>query len=258
MAAVTGVMILVTLLLAIEPMADEMLKDERRPATPTKSPTPSTVPPVPEPPMALELATQLVKDLEAEIDRRRRSPVVDEAVIAALEAQRAVLREVAIDAVDRVDRLERSAQRAAEELAAASRAAEHAAQQLAQAKDRFERESLRSRVRFLPGERYDKAPLFVEVRADGCVVGEFDAGGAVAMISDGRGRVASPAELTRLLGPRSPQAHQLVFIVRQDALPAFAVLRDHFYERGWEVGWQLWDAQEGGFFEPPRDGGATP
>lgn len=245
-AAVTGIMILVTLLLALEPIAEEILIEERASAGATERA------PVEEPAMALDLAERLVADLKAELELRRRQPAVDEKVIESLQARLAELREMNDEADARLSRAERSLEHAVEERDVAAGAEAAASAALADAIARHERETLRSRVRFLPGERFDRAPLFVEVRADGCVVGEFDGSGALAVIGDGRGDGPAPTELARQLGDRSPREFQLVFIVRQDALREFASLRDHFFERGWDVGWQIWDANEGGFFEPPE------
>jgi|GEM_PF-338076 len=271
MAAVTGVMILVTLLLAIEPLTDELLREERRAAPDAPTPTQQA----PQPPiardstpaetpttvvMAIELAEQLVRELEAEIARRRATPVVDEETLAAMEAQLAQLQTLERESAERLTRVMAALASAQSERDAAERADAAAAEALAEAEHRLERETRRSRVRFLPGERYEKAPLFIEVRADRIALGGFDETGLLTMLDDtsstsgsaldSRGAV-SPAALTRLLGSHTPQAHQLVFIVRQDALAPFALLRDDAHARGWEVGWQLWDAKEGGFFAAP-------
>lgn len=262
MAAVTGVMILVTLLLAIEPLAEEMLPQTQ----PTASESPAvadrdasaepTVEPLAEeePPMAVAMAQRLVDELEAMIAQRRAEPEVDPATVASLEAQLAAMSAIEKDAQERLRRVEVSLAKAAVEREAAHRAESDATASLELSLERLDRESRRARVRFLPGERYEKMPLFIEVRADGCTIGAFDARGAVAPIADGRGKGVDPATVEQLLGPRSPSAHQLVLIVRQDALASFLALREALLGRGWEVGWQLWDANEGGFFDPPPSG----
>lgn len=264
MAAVTGVLIMVTLILAIEPLAEELLAESSRPAgarVPAPMAEPDEVPPEDEPPMALETAQRLVADLETEIERRRRAPVVDARRLEDTEFEVAALRAIERDVRSRSAHLAAALEAATREAALASERAAAATRARDGTAARLGRESLRARVRFLPGERYDKAPLFVEVRPDGCVVGGFDEAGVPTVLADGRAGAQTPSTpdaLERLLGGRSPDAFQLVFIVRQDALAPFVRLRDEFHERGWDVGWQLWDAGEGGFFDAPTTLGSAP
>lgn len=252
MAAVTGVMILITLLLALEPLADEILREQPAPQAPEVPPAPKLDDEVDAPTMALEIAQQAVAELEAQIATRRATPVVERSTIEALEAQLAALSQVENEARARLVRVEEARERANQELDAAHRAETVAAASLEVALERLDRESRRTRVRFLPGERYEKTPLLVEARPDGLALGGFDEHGTMTLISEERGRAPSIESLLRLLGTRSPQTHQLIVVIRQDALEEGLSLRDNAFTLGWEVGWQLWDAAEGGFFDPPK------
>lgn len=264
MAAVTGVMILITLLLAIEPTSKALLHEQRRsapeaaPEKPTSTPAPTDPQATESPDMALSAAQQMVADLEAAIARRRAAPVIDEATLAAMERELESVRSLERDAMQRLQRVVAAQTIAIEERATAQRVEAAAAQALAEATARLERETRRSRVRFLPGERYEKAPLFVEIRSDAIALGGFDDAGLLAPLA-AETRVsagdldATSAALARSVAPFSPDAYQIVFIVRQDALAPFARLRNDFYQRGWEVGWQIWDANEGGFFDSPKE-----
>jgi len=235
MAAVTGVMMLVTLLVALEPLADELLQ-----AAPRAS---AEAPPMP----SAESARALVQALEAELERRLTSPMVDERTIAELDRHVQAMTATLEDLRARRTRVETALSRAAQQKADAERAETSARMTLEEAESRWSREQLRSRVRFLPGERSPKAPLFLEVRRDGCVLGEFAADGSV--VEAARSENMTAEGVGQLLRGRSPEAYQVVLIARQDALEAFASIREALHAQGWDLGWQLWDAREGGFFD---------
>lgn len=240
MAAVTGIMIMVTLLLALEPLADEMLHSTPRRRTAAAAP---------EPMPSAEAARELVAGLRAALERRLAAPAITEATVASLQAEDAELRRLESTLRERRDRALAAKERSAAESASAQRERETAQAALERTEQEWTLAQQRSRVRFLPGERFPKAPLFVEVAASGCTVGEFGADAVVHPI--GRSDDCTVEALAPILGDRSPASHQVVLVVRADAIPAFATLCGALSERGWEVGWQLWDAREGGFFEPP-------
>ncbi|MBM4111842.1 MAG: hypothetical protein FJ253_00455 [Phycisphaerae bacterium] len=246
MAAVTGIMILVTLLLALEPLAEEMLQPSRRRTAPT-DPAPST---------SIEDATALVQRLEADVSRRLASPAVDEAEVARLEAEADSQQRLADGVRERRDRALAAKSRAESQLAGAERLEAEARESLESTLARWRRAQMQARVRFLPGERFPRSPLFIEVGGAGLSLGEFDAEGVVSQI--GRSADGAWPSIASLLGDRTPEAWQAVFVVRQDGLDRFESLRGAFHERGWEVGWQLWDAREGGFFDAPTLEGAPP
>lgn len=243
MAAVTGVMILVTLLVALEPLAAKIL--ESSPTDPTEAPMES-----------IESAQALVASLREALERRLAAPTISEHDLELMERESEVLEASIAELVKRRQRVESTLERVEAERAEAERSEQNERMMMEEAVSRWQREQMRSRVRFLPGERFPKVPLFLEVARDGASLGELAPGGEVRLLS----RTPSTAEgsVLHLLGERSPEAYQVVFVVRQDAIEPFVRLRDALHARGWEIGWQLWDAREGGFFDPLNEGKTSP
>lgn len=247
MAAVTGIMIMVTLLLALEPLGDKIFQQSRQR---TKAASAAASAEVVEPSMSVEAAEELVRQLQSTLERRLAEPAVTPESVAQLERESAALERLSADTRERRDRIVASRQRAEGALAAARRMEEGARRALASTEDEWVQVQMRSRVRFLPGERFPKAPLFIEVGGAECSVGELAVNGTVALL--GRSERCDFNSIMPLLGERGADAFQIVFVVRQDGLASFDRVRSEFHEHGWDVGWQLWDSNEGAFFDAPK------
>ncbi|MFM9180439.1 MAG: hypothetical protein ACKOV8_04205 [Phycisphaerales bacterium] len=238
MACLTGILILVSLLLAIDGLSDTMQ------ATPGKG-TPA------EPQDAARTAEELRQEiavLTRTLEERKGGVDVAQGEVELLEDRE---RRMALEA-DRTRAVieERDAElaRLVRELESASQSSSALREQLSAAKAKADEQALRERVRFRPGAQYSKSPVFVETTPKGLVVGELDPSLVPRLVA----RLDDPGAENRLvgaLGGRRPDTSYLVFVVRQDAIPRFEALRDAMIRKGFEVGWQLWDGGEGGFLD---------
>ncbi|MFM9144268.1 MAG: hypothetical protein ACKORL_02595 [Phycisphaerales bacterium] len=238
MACLTGILILVSLLLAIDGLSDTMQ------ATPGKG-TPA------EPQDAARTAEELRQEiavLTRTLEERKGGVDVAQGEVELLEDRE---RRMALEA-DRTRAVieERDAElaRLVRELESASQSSSALREQLSAAKAKADEQALRERVRFRPGAQYSKSPVFVETTPKGLVVGELDASLVPRLVA----RLDDPGAENRLvgaLGGRRPDTSYLVFVVREDAIPRFEALRDAMIRKGFEVGWQLWDGGEGGFLD---------
>jgi hypothetical protein len=257
MACLTGILILVSLLLAIDGLSDTMQ------ATPSKG-SPD------EPAASTRSAEELQEELAVlrrTLEERKGGIDVSKAEVELLEDRD---RRMALEAERTrkvIDERDAELARLVQELEASTRQATSLREQIAAAKARADEQTLRDRVRFRPGAKYSKSPVFVETLPSGLVIGELDESMVPRLIA----RLDDPGAENRLIGAlasRGPDTSYLVFVVREDAIARFEALRDAMLRKGFEVGWQLWDGGSGGFLDggaassgkgpPPDPPGASP
>lgn len=250
MACLTGILILVALLLAIDGLSDTM------DATPGKDGAPD---PAEAAARAVELRER-VAILQRTLDDRKGGKDVSKEEVDILDDR---IRQLAQEA----ERTRRQAEAAAARRQAVQKDVDEALKQAQEQRERLaslrksaQAQALRERVRFKPGQRFPKAPVFVEAMKDRIVVGELDAERTpvrVASLSD----PDAEARLVGALGSRLPDSAYLVFVVHEDAIPRFEQLRSRMVRRGYDVGWQLWKGEPecmlDGAVESPGAGGAA-
>jgi hypothetical protein len=238
MACLTGILILVALLIAIDGLSDDMQ------ATPSKGGTPN-----PEIAAArIPVLREQIAILQRSIDDRKGGRDVTKAEVDLLDdslKDRAMLVE---RARKRLSDADTEVKRIAVEQAELTKKVEELRERIATAKRSAEQQALRERVKFRPGMKYPKAPVFVEPRSDGVVLGELDASLVPVLIADLKDPNAD-ARIVGALSKRLPDTSYIVFVVHEDAIPRFETLRNALIRRGYEVGWQLWDGASGGFLD---------
>ncbi len=238
MACLTGILILVALLIAMDGLTDEME------ATPGKSGAPN-----PEVAAArVPVLREQIAILQRSIDDRKGGRDVTKAEVDLLDysiKDKAMLVE---RARKRLADADAEMKRITEEQAAATQQIEELRERIATAKRSAEAQVLRERVKFRPGMKYTKAPVFVEPMATGVVLGELDATRTPVRIADLKDPNAD-ARIVGALAKRLPDTSYIVFVVHEDAIPRFETLRNALIRRGYEVGWQLWDGATGGFLD---------
>lgn len=246
-ASVTAMMVMVTLVIALDPLGDEI--NVRRKSG----------------------SDALSQAARAEQAQSR----ADAARAALAQARQALLErqaqpEVTADQVARMDRLvgsEREGIAALERVAAAGdaelRASEDrllvATNALADAERALQRQRdlaadrlMQARVRAFEGPAESLRPLLLEIGPQAVVAGELDTARTPKEIArcDGGDAVAIPC-LDAVLREHPASGWYVLLVVRPDAVARFSALRDALYGRGYEIGWQVWDSAGGGFFERP-------
>ena len=244
MACLTGILILIALLLAIDGLSDDMQ------AAPGKSASPEAVEAAKARQEAAAELRRRAEEIRKAIESARTGRPVTEQEVAILEARAAQLE------VDRETqaRILADAERERARVASEASAAELRARELRESAERAERdakaEELRRRVRFRPGEVFAKAPIFVEPMRNGIVIGELDGSRTPALVA----RLDDPgadSRAARVLQAFDPGASYVVFVVHEDAIARFAAMRRRLSR--FEMGWQLWDA-ESSMLEGAPDG----
>ena len=238
MACLTGILILVALLIAMDGLTDEME------ATPGKSGVPN-----PEVAAArIPVLREQIAILQRSIDDRKGGRDVTKAEVDLLDysiKDKAMLVE---RARKRLADTDAEMKRITAEQAAATQQIEELRERIVAATRAAEAQVLRERVKFRPGMKYPKSPVFVEPMTSGVVLGELDATRTPVRIADLKDPNAD-ARIVGALAKRLPDTSYIVFVVHEDAIPRFETLRNALIRRGYEVGWQLWDGAGGGFLD---------
>ena len=238
MACLTGILILVALLIAMDGLTDEME------ATPGKSGAPN-----PEVAAArVPVLREQIAILQRSIDDRKGGRDVTKAEVDLLDysiKDKAMLME---RARKRLTDTDAEMKRITAEQAAATQQIEELRERIVAATRAAEAQVLRERVKFRPGIKFSKAPVFVEPMTSGVVLGELDATRTPVRIADLKDPNAD-ARIVGELAKRLPDTSYIVFVVHEDAIQRFETLRNALIRRGYEVGWQLWDGATGGFLD---------
>ena len=238
MACLTGILILVALLIAMDGLTDEME------ATPGKSGVPN-----PEVAAArIPVLREQIAILQRSIDDRKGGRDVTKAEVDLLDYSREDKARLMKRARKRLSDTDAEMKRITAEQAAATQQIEELRERIVAATRAAEAQVLRERVKFRPGIKFSKAPVFVEPMTSGVVLGELDATRTPVRIAELKDPNAD-ARIVGELAKRLPDTSYIVFVVHEDAIQRFETLRNALIRRGYEVGWQLWDGATGGFLD---------
>lgn len=236
MACLTGILILIALLLAIDGLSDEMQ------ATPGKAGNPEQAAAAAK---AQEDAAdripelqRRIEELRKELEQRRAGRPVTEEEARIVETRAAQLEAGRRQVERRLTESREELERMLRDLASVDQRTKESRDRVAAAERDARSERLRQRIRFRPGDEFAKAPVFVEPMADGIVIGELDGSKTPAIVADLRDPGADE-RARRVLRKFDPASDYVVFVVHEDAIPRFVAMRRQF--AGWTIGWQLWD-----------------
>ena len=239
MACLTGVLILISLLLALDGLSDR-IDDAGAPGSAAEAEAAERV----------EQLTAEIKALEEQADIRRRGVPVTEDEVKVLEARAASMQREVAEAEQRDRALAAELARLDEVQKALD--VRRAAAERTLVEQELQRR--RQRVQYRPGGQNDRAPLFVEVAANGLKVGTLDTERTPVMLADLPGAAPLPPKpdegLAKALNQHGPDSYYVLFVVHPDGIKRFEALRAAVFRNGYEVGWQLWDAAAGAFLQP--------
>ncbi len=251
MACLTGILIMVSLLLAFDGLSDAMQAVPGKAAPHADDAAQGA--------RAVEL-NQRIAILRRTIDERKGGIDVSKQEADLLDDRVRQLAQQAERTKERVAELDAELARLRSEDAKVGSERRALEERLSRARQSRQAQAMRDRVRFRPGQQYSKAPIFLETTANALILGELDASRTPLFLA----KLTGPDAQQRLigaLGAHTPDNSYIVFVVHQDAIARFEALRDGLFRRGYEVGWQLWDGSSGGFLEGaasvPASGGAS-
>ena len=248
-ASVTALMVLITLVIALEPLGDEVSLRKRA------SPAPMSAEGRAEQArIRLERARAAVAQARQALQERQATPNVTADLIARMERLVAPERD-GVAALEQVASAGDAELRAIEDrLLVVQTETEATERDIARRREAEADRIMRSRVRAFEGPAEPLKPLLVELRPDMIVIGTLDERRMPVELTtcDGTGKQAIDC-LAKLLAAHPRTEWYGLFVVWPDGLERFRDLRAAFIGRGYEVGWQLWDGASGGFFERPEE-----
>ncbi len=249
MACVTGIMILVCLILALDPLSNTPSASTRRAASEDPSDRLAQVQ------RRVGEATHAISEATAAIEEAKSRPQVTSDQLARLDALIARDREGLVAIERRRAEAEGEAIRRENQVIIINKESQRAADKAHAIRRDLADKVMKSRVRYQSGVAETMLPLILEATPSGVIFGELDVAGTPVK----RGSVAATEPLDAVLAAHPPSQWYGLLVVRSDAVAPANTLRDTLRGRGYEVGWQLWDASEGGFFDAPAvDPGAAP
>lgn len=248
-ACVTGIMILVTLILALNPLGNKIASV----TTPGSASTPqvvdeATVARVNEARERQQAAKEAVARLNKEIEERRARPEISEAQVLRIEQQAEADAQLLENMQARVE----AARARVERAKTADTAAQAELKQLDQREVDARRAQARARMRLrlLEGAPEGFEPVLVEVTANGIVIGTLDEEG-VPVAGEPVIKPMAQRTLATELGGRDVKTTLVLFIVQPGGIALFDELRS-MVAGAVAIGWQLWDPSGGSFFETPE------
>ena len=230
MACLTGILILVALLLAVDGLSDEM-RPGAAPAVPGLD--------------AVALRERVAK-LTRTLSDRAGGRDVTRAEVDMLDERIRQLTEQSDRTRLRIEKANRERELATAE----AREVDSRIKSLEERRSESLNAALRERVRFRPGERIGMEVLFVEVASRGLSLGRLNEATRIPERLELLEGVGAEEALQKRLTPKVGKA-SLVFVVHDDAVPAATSMVKFYSERGFgtNVGWQLWDRAGGGFLD---------
>lgn len=244
-ACVTGIMILVTLLLALDPLSSKIEEITNRVVAAT--PDQSQIDAIAESRRRAEDASARLTQMMEEVERRKSQPSISVEEVDRVEAR--VAREsTELAAIEkRLQTLESETAQVKAATKEAKALTEVTITQWSDVTKRHTESQLKSRVRRHQGETDPLEAVMIEIDHLRVVWGSVDAGGVPRQ----RGESAT-ADALKGLGEafksRTAADSYALFIVHDDAVAQFDDLRRAVASRGFAVGWQLWVGNDS-FFE---------
>lgn len=248
-ASVTALMVLITLVIALDPLGDEIALRKRAAPAPM-----SQEGRVEQARVRLEAATAAITQARQALQERQSQPNVTADLIARMDRLVAPERD-GVAALERMAAEGDAELRALEDrLLVIQTETKDAERELVRRREADADRVMRSRVRAFEGPAETLKPLVVEVRPDGVVIGTLDAARMpVEMTTCGGAGQPAIDCIAKVLASHPKVEWYGLFVVWPQALERFRELRAAFIGRGYETGWQLWDGSGGGFFERPED-----
>jgi hypothetical protein len=252
-ASVTALMVLVTLVIALDPLGDEMSLRKRSAASPMSQEGRAE-----QARIRLEAAKAAASQARQALQERQSQPNVTADLVARMDRLIAPER-------DGIVALEQHAAKGDAELRAVedrllvlqteTRQTEH---EMVKAREAETERIMRSRVKLFKGPPETLKPLLIELLPDSIVIGTLDPSNAPVEMTTCKGSTQQIIDcISKMLASHPKDQWYGLFVIRSDGIDQFGELRAAFIGRGYEVGWQVWDSTGGGFFQRP-EGDASP
>ena len=247
-ASVTALMVLITLVIALDPIGDEITLRKRAAAEPMTQQGRAE-----QARIRLESANAAIAQARQALQERQSQPNVTADLVARMDRLVAPERD-GVAALEQVASAGDAELRAVEDrLLVAQAQTKETEREIERRREAEADRIMRSRVRAFEGPAEPLKPLMIEVRPDGAVIGTLDERRMPVEMTMCSGTPQQQIEcIAKLLAAHPRTEWYGLFVVWPDGLGRFRELRAAFMGRGYEVGWQLWDSAGGGFFERPE------
>ncbi len=257
MACVTGIMILVTLILALDPLSNQPLAS----TTPGQSEV-----------VRKQLASAQEREKAARESLEEKTAVMEEVRttqhVTGGQIQR--LEQMQQEEERRIESIKRRKEEAAtsleqcvSEIVLLTKDVKRAAEKERAIREQISDEQMKGRIRRQDGPFEALQPLLLEVTSTGVGVGSLNQEGIpkqTGFISDDvmhRASLIWAAQWMKLIETYPPPNEEnptegwyVLFIIRDDAVRRALNLYSNLFSDKWSAGWQLWDSKQSGFFDP--------
>ena len=257
MACVTGIMILVTLILALDPLSNQPLAS----TTPGQSES-----------VRKQLASAQEREKAARESLEEKSAVLEEVRttqhVTGGQIQR--LEQMEQEEDRRIEKMTKSKNAAAasleqceSEIVLLTKDIKRAAEKERAIREQISDEQMKGRVRRQDGPFEPLQPILFEVISTGVGIGILNQEGIpkqTGFIHDDvmhRASLIWAAQWLKLIETYPPPnaanpttGWYALFIIRDDAVRPALNLYSNLFADKWDAGWQLWDSTQGGFFDP--------
>ncbi len=256
-AATLGIMILVALLMALDPLSMEPV--EPAPRSPEQQS--ADLKKIEEARQAVESAKSQLHEAQTQLAKANEGEPIEAEEVERVERLADDLRRGAQAAQEVEQEEKRNLATLSERLEESTEKLEQMMRATATLEAEFALSAKRARVQYRPGEKQEKQPLLVELSATGATCGHLSVDGVPEPLGGSAGSVGAPnanAAITAASPSHGASDWYLLFVLHPGQEEAFQQAMQEWYSRGYDVGWQLWDPANGGLFEEPGIEGATP
>lgn len=248
-ASVTALLVLITLVIALDPLGDEVSLRKRSAPAPMSQEGRAEQARV-----RLESATSAIAQARQALQERQAQPNVTADLVARMDRLIGPDRD-GVAALEQVAAKGDAELRAIEDrLLVVQTETKDTEREIVKSLDAERDRIMRSRVRVFKGPPETLKPLLLELRPDAVVVGTLNDSNVPVELArcDGSGKDLTDC-IARLIEAHPKQEWYGLLVVWADGLERFRDLRAAFIGRGYQVGWQIWDGAGGGFFERPDE-----
>lgn len=250
-AATLGIMILVALLMALDPLSMEPV--EAAPRSPEQQS--ADLKKIEEARQAVESAKRQLHEAQTQLAKAKEGEPIEAEEVERVERLADDVRRGAQAAQEEEREAKRNLAKLSERLEASTEKLEQLMRATATMEAEYALAAKRARVQYRPGEKQEKQPLLVELSGRAVTCGHLSTDGIPEPLS-GAAAMATAGAAIAAAAPSHPASDwYLLFVLHPGQEESFQQAMQDWYSRGYDVGWQLWDSANGGLFEEPAAGG---
>ncbi|MDA0802163.1 MAG: hypothetical protein O2819_00190 [Planctomycetota bacterium] len=252
-AATLGIMILVALLMALDPMSMEPV--EPAPRSPEQQTADQAK--LDAARAAVAQAQQQLQEAKAQFAKAQEGEPIEEEEVERIERLADDLRKGAEAAQQEEEQAKRNLAATAERLQKSTEKVDQLMRATAAMEAEYALAAKRARVQYRPGDRQDKQPMLVELSQQGATCGLLTGDGVPSRIPGSMEGLSANAAVNAAKVTHQSSDWYLLFVIHPGQEDIFQAAMQEWYGHGYQVGWQLWDPANGSIFDEPEEAPAA-